>query len=358
MNPNQKSAQPAKKPFAFPMSMSLARKAEKGGPVELPPVTAPSLEGLSVTVPAPEPISAQQIQARFQELARAYATERMRSRTEPIAWGDEVLVNIAGYSNGRLIPFSVRADAWITLAPAPLLPGLYEELVGHMPGENVLVNITLGEDYPIEALRGQLARFAVQLQAAREVTYPDPSSPEFLKAFGRGNTVEAATRAVLKELEEMTVRLLQLRAQEMVLDEVAARTQVDIPEALVDEEVRRRWGSSEGRAVTDLKFTVKQQEESLQTWLSDEPTRDAVRQRLRIALALGAICTRDGVTLTPAKVQEVIQAEATSLGVPLAQASAALREDPQQYARIEQVAWHLMAVSYVMSKAQVHFAGA
>ncbi|OJH37541.1 hypothetical protein BON30_29535 [Cystobacter ferrugineus] len=340
------------------MSVTLARKAAQGSPVQMPPVTAPSLEGLSITVPAPEPISAQQIQERFQDLARAYATERMRLRTEPIAWGDEVLLNLVGYSNGRLIPFSVRNDMWTPLVPAPWLPGLYEQLVGHLPGETVLADILLSKDYPVEALRGQPARFAVQIQAAREVKFPDPSSPEFLKAFGRGDTLEAATRSVLKELEQETVQLLQLRAQEMVLAEVAARTQVDIPEALVDEEVRRRWGSSEGRAVTELKFTEQQQEESLQTWLSDEPTRAAARQRLRIALALGAICARDGLTLSPAKVQEVLQIEAKALGVPLDKAAASLREEPHQYARIDQAAWHLLAVEYVMSKAQVRFAGA
>ncbi|MFY0583821.1 hypothetical protein ACN28S_64495 [Cystobacter fuscus] len=207
----------------------------------------------------------------------------MRPRTERIAWGDELLLNFVGYSNGKLIPFSVRADVWVPLAPAPLLPGLYEQLVGHLPGETVLADILLSQDYPVEALRGQPARFAVQIQAAREVKFPDPASPEFLKAFGRGDTVEAATNSVLKELEQETVQLLRLQAQEMVLNEVAARTKVDIPEALVDEEVRRRWGSSEGRAVTELKFTEKQQEESLQTWLKDEPTRAVARQRLRIS---------------------------------------------------------------------------
>ncbi|EPX60247.1 Cell division trigger factor [Cystobacter fuscus DSM 2262] len=358
MDSTQKPSPPAKKPFEVPLSLPLARKAAQGSPVQLPPVTAPSLEGLSITVPAPERITAQQIQERFQDLARAHATERMRLRTERIAWGDEVLLNLVGYSNGKLIPFSVRADVWVPLAPAPLLPGLYEQLVGHLPGETVLADILLSQDYPVEALRGQPARFAVQIQAAREVKFPDPASPEFLKAFGRGDTVEAATNSVLKELERETVALLRLQAQEMVLNEVAARTQVDIPEALVDEEIRRRWGSSEGRAVTELKFTEKQQEESLQTWLKDEPTRAAVRHRLRIGLALSAICARDGLTLTQAKVQEVLKAEAAALGIPLEQAAASLREEPHQFARIEQAAWHLMAVEYVMSKAQVRFAGA
>ncbi|MFY0576473.1 hypothetical protein ACN28S_20885 [Cystobacter fuscus] len=198
MDSNPKSSPPAKRRAGIPMYTSPARRAAQGGEVQLPPVIAPSLEGLSVTVPAPEPITAQRVQERFQELARAHASVRMRPRTEGLAWGDEVLVDIAGYSNGRLIPFSVRTDVWLPLAPDPLLPGLYEQWVGHLPGESVLVDIVLGENYPIEALRGQPARFALLIQAAREVKYPDPTNPEFLEALGRGATLEEVMRGVAR----------------------------------------------------------------------------------------------------------------------------------------------------------------
>ncbi|WP_081714069.1 peptidylprolyl isomerase [Cystobacter fuscus] len=357
MDSNPKSSPPAKKRAGIPMYTSPARRAAQGGEVQLPPVIAPSLEGLSVTVPAPEPITARRVQERFQELARAHASERMRPRTEGLAWGDEVLVDIAGYSNGRLIPFSVRTDVWLPLAPDPLLPGLYEQWVGHLPGESVLVDIVLGENYPIEALRGQPARFALLIQAAREVKYPDPTNPEFLEALGRGATLEEVMRGVARELQQEAARARFLEGQQRVLEEVAARTQVDIPEELVDEEIRLRWGASEGRSVTKLKFSNKHQEESLQTWLADERTRAEARQRLRISLALGAICKRDGLILTPAKVLEVIQAESTAAGVPLEQATAVFASEPQQHVRITQAAWHLLAVDHVMSKAQVHGAG-
>ena len=56
--------------------------------------------------------------------------------------------------------------------------------------------------------------------------------------------------------------------------------------------------------------------------------------------------------------QEVLEAEARSVGVTLEQAAAALRAEPQQMARVEQVAWHMLAVDYVMSKAQVRYEGA
>jgi trigger factor len=335
--------------------MDFMTVTELGQQLELPAVKAPSLEGLSVTIPAPEGFTAEQVQQRFLELARVHATERYRYPTERIAWRDEVLLSIAGYSNGQLIPFSVRKDAWLPVEPEPLLPGLYEALVGRSPNEGLVVELTLPEEYPVPALRGAPARFLVHIQAVREVKYPDLECPAFLQAFSRGATLEEATRRVVQELQEEHVQVLVLQARQRVLDEVASRTQVRIPSELIDQELRQRWSASEGRAVRELEFTEQEQQESLRTWLQDEASRSEVEQRLRLGLALGAICQRDGLTLTPERVEKVLQEEATAAGLTLEEFAAALRAEPQHLARIDHMAWHLMAVEHVMSQAQVRF---
>jgi trigger factor len=347
-----------KKPSDIPLYVSPARRAAQGQPVQLPQVEAPSLEGLEVTVPAPEPFTAEDVRERFQELARPFATERARYPTEKIEWGDEVLLNLAGYCDGKLIPFSVKTDVWLPMEPEPMLPGLYEAIVGQVPTEALVVDITLPEEYPIESLRGAPARFLVHLQAAREVKYPDPESPEFLAAFGRGKTVEEATQSVVEQMKAESTQLLLVQAQQLVLMEVARRTPVEIPAELVDEEIRRRWGATEGVAVTELEFNDAEQEESLNAWLKDEGTRQEVELRLRIALALGAIARRDGLTLTPARVEKLLRDEAEAQGLPLAEVAASLKAEPEHQARIEQAAWHLMLVDHVMKKAKIHFEGA
>jgi trigger factor len=349
---------PSKKPFEVPLYVPPAQKAERGQAVELPTVEAPSLEGLSVTVPAPEGFTVEQVQARFEELARPLATERARSPEEEIAWGDEVLLNIVGYSNGKILPFSVRTNVWLPLFPEPMLPGFYETLVGHSPGASLVVDIELSAEYPVESLRGAPARFLVDIQAAREVTYPDPEDPAFLEAFGRGKTLDEATRSVVAQMENEHTQLLLFQAQQLVLNAVAERTQVEIPQSLIDEEIRRRWGSTEGRSLAELDFTEEEQEESLATWLNDPETRVEAEQRLKIGLALGAICKRDKLTLTPEYVEKVISDEARAAGMTVDEAAQALRAEPQHLARIDQVAWHLMAVDYVMKKAKISFEGA
>jgi trigger factor len=332
-------------------SISVAELAD----VKLPQVKAPSLEGLVVTVPAPGGFTAEEVQQRFLELARPHATERYRYPTERVAWRDEVLLSITGYSNGRLIPFSVRKEVWLPLEPEPMLPGLYEALVGHAPNEGVVVDLILSHEYPVEALRGTPARFLVHIHAAREVTYPDPEDPKFLQAFGRGATLAEAMRSVHQQMEQEMVQQLGLLAQQRVLDEVATRTQVRIPSELVDQEIRQRWSASEGVTVRELDFSSEEQQESLHTWLHDARTRAEVEQRLRIGLALAAICQRDGLTLTPERVEALLQEQAAAAGVSMEELVASLRAEPQHLARIDQMAWHQMAVDHVMSRAQVRF---
>lgn len=344
--------------FGLPRNFSSTWRDERSHPVVLPQVEAPSLEGLSVTLPAPQGFTAEQVQERFLELARPHATERYRYPTEQISWGDEVLLNLAGYAQGHLIPFSLRTDVWLSVQPDPMLPGLYEALAGRLPGEGLVVDITLPAEYPVESLRGTQARFVIQLQAAREVKYPSLESQEFLMAFGRGHTLQEAMRDVVRQMEDEAAQLLLLQAQQHVLNQVAARTRVEIPSELVDEEIRRRWSASEGRSASELQFNGPEQEESLATWLRDADTRAEVEQRLRISLALGAICKRDGLTLTPQAVEKVLRDEAHAAGLTIGQVADALRAEPRNLARIDQVAWHLMAVDHVMSRARIHIEGA
>jgi trigger factor len=347
-----------RKPLEVPLYVSPAKQAAQGQPVQLPQVQAPSLEGLEVKVPTPEGFTVEEVRERFLELARPFATERARLPTEPIALGDEVLLNLAGYSNGKLIPFSVKTDVWLTLEPEPLLPGLYEAIVGQVPTEGLVVDITLPNDYPVESLRGAPARFLVHIQAAREVQYPDLQGPEFLQAFGRGGTIEEATLSVVEQMKQEHTQLLLIQARQQVLTELARRTEVEIPSELVDEEIRRRWAATEGVSVAELNFSDEEQEESLNTWLQDVPTRQEVELRLRIALALGAIVKRDGLVLTPAHVEKLLRDEAESQGLSPAEVAASLKAEPENQARIEQVAWHLMAVDHVMKKAKIQFEGA
>ncbi|MFY0573862.1 peptidylprolyl isomerase [Cystobacter fuscus] len=336
----------------FPQVPNLGRAQ-----VALPEVKAPSTESLEVTVPAPPPLSEEDLLRRFHELARSLAESRDRRPGEEVAMGDDVQLDTLAYANGQLLPFSIRTGFWMELAPQQTLPGFAEALEGAAVGDSVKFDIVLPDDYPVESLRGITASFLVDIRAAREVRVPDTDSDEFLRRLGRGSTHEEVMDALANELLDEQSDVLWLEAQNLVLDLLASRTEVELPTSLVDEEIRRRWQAVEGQALEQKDFSPAEKQEALDVWMKDPATRSEVERRLRVSLALKAVAARDGLQLPPGKAFEVLEGSAVAFGLTPAQLREAM-VDPESAGLIQNVARHLLAVEHVMGIAQVHFEGA
>lgn len=329
---------------------------EKG--VALPEVQAPSLEGLAVEVPALGPVTGNELLARFAMLRREAAPRRDRALGEPLAPGDDVQLDVLGYCDGKLIPFSVRMGWWAPLVPSRDFPGLFEALPGTPLGDGLELELSLPADHPVEGLRGKPARFLVDVRAAREVTLHAEDDPELLLRLGRGQSLDEVMDALRAEVEQEREDLQWLAAQEAVLDALAARTRVELPRALVDDEVTRRWSAAEGQALEARRLTPDERHEALSAWLNDGPTRAEAERRLRISLALGAVARAEKLELTPARLEGLAAQVAAAHGVSAAEARAALSDSKAATEKMVHAAWHLLAVEHVLARAEVSFVAA
>jgi trigger factor len=343
----------------------LRRKVQQGSlvralsiePVALPPAQPPSLEQLEVFVPPPAPVTQEALLERFQDLRRDLAVRRAREVGEALAAGDEVRLDIIGLAGGRIIPFSVRDD-WLTeLSPRPALPGLFEGLVGTRVGEAVRLPVVLPADYPAPALRGVEAQFMVEVKAAWELTLPEEESPRLLEVLG-GGSLEEGMASLARELAEEAVEAQRLEATQRVLDEVAERTRVELPEALVEEEIRRQWGRTEGRLLARRGVPPGDQEGALQSWLEDGGQRLEATRRLRIALGLKALVEREGLRLEEADVHRFLDEVAEALGMTCDEVEQAVKENRAVARAAAETALHLRVVEYVVERARIHLEGA
>jgi trigger factor len=342
----------------LPYLLKMSPITDANAPVELPQVQAPSLDGLTVTVPKPADLTQDDLIRRFHELKREHGKSRDRAAKEPVSLGDDVQVDTLGYSGGKLIPFSARFGLWLELAPQPALPGFAEALAGESVGDSIEINVTLPADYPVAWLRNKPARFLVDIRAAREVNMPDDEAPAFLKALGRGKNLDEVFDSIREELEDRLADELTLEGENLVLDAVAARSDVTVPPKLVDEEIRRKWTALEGKALIARGFDASEQKEALQSWLDDPMTRADAGRRLKIALVLRAVADAEHLQLTPKKFEELATAAGEGFGLTKEQVSKGLREAPDLTEQMAQTGWHLLAVEHVMSKAKVKFEGA
>jgi trigger factor len=337
-----------------PLADSVAQKPQ----VELPSVEAPSLENLHVQVPLREDLTQEDLVRRFTELLREHATRRDRKVGERVQLGDDVQIDTVGYHGGRLIPFSAQFGMWMPLAPLLQLRGFNESIAGEPVGDTLEISLTLPKHYPVVALREQKVVFAVKILAAREVKELDPESPEALKVLNRGKNLEEVMETIRNELEEQMAAELVIEGQDMVLDELAARTNVELPQALVDDEIRRAWGRIEAKNLASRGFDANAQEEAVHAWLTDGATRAEAQRRLKIALGLKAIAERDGLQLTAEKMEAMVNENAAAFGLTKEQVHEGLRESAEMTEQVERVAWHLMAVQHVLSKAKITYEGA
>ena len=327
-------------------------------PVKLPDVAAPpALDDLVVTVPAPEPVTPDDVIRRFHDLKRQRAASRDRPEGEPLAMGDEVLLDTLGYAHGRLIPSSARVGLWMELAPQAALPGFAEGLVGKLVGLSAQVNLKLPANHPVATLRGTLASFLVDVRAARELTLPRDDDPAFLKALGLGANLDEVMEAVASAIADEREDEQQLEAQERVLDELAARTVVDLPEELVLEEVRRQWGETEGKILVQKSFSNEEQQEALEAWLASPDMVLEGARRLKVSLGLRALWEAEGWTVTDEEVIDVLDDLASSAGLTRAQLKEALKQDKQTTRGALDRVMQVVAVQRVMARADVRYQG-
>ncbi|MBI5549393.1 MAG: peptidylprolyl isomerase [Deltaproteobacteria bacterium] len=326
--------------------------------VELPEVQAPSTERLEVTVPRTADLTEDDLARRLQALARGYAQVRECAAGEAVQLGDEVCLDVLGYADGRLIPFSARVQMWTDLTPSPMLPGFFEGLVGVMVGEGTRLQVTLPADYPLERLRGARTTFLVDVCAARQVELPDMQSAAFIEALGRGPTIGAVIESIADELEAELADELWVEAQNLVIDELLRRADAKVSEEAVDEEIRRRWKDGEGRWLVKKRFSSDELQEALAGWLADPLTRADASRRLQASLVLRAIAVREKLQLTPERLERIIQIAGKPFGFAASDLGAALKGNPALAEQVTAMAFHLMALGHVMEKAKVLFEGA
>ncbi|AKQ68872.1 Cell division trigger factor [Myxococcus hansupus] len=329
--------------------MPAALQLDSTEPVDLPTVTAPSLDGVSVVQVAPAPLTEQDLVERFDALRRKHADSRERQPGEEVALEDEVLLDVLGYANERLIPYSAKENWWTRVAADPVVPGFFEALVGAKVGQSFVIELTLPEHYPVEALRGQSARFLLEVRAARELKVLDDDAPELLSRLGMGSTTDIM-RKLGDELAQERLAEADRLTQERVMDVLVERTPVELSAALLDEEIRRRWADSERPLLLRKDFQQDELQDALEGWQADPLTRMDAAYRITLALALRAIAERDGIQPDRAATEAMLTDLADFTGVSREEMGRSVKEDAALAQRLFEMALRTSIIDHVMKQ--------
>ena len=249
-------------------------------------------------------IEEDEIQLELDKLANSRAklvTVRREARNNDAVEVDfSVLMNNVPIENG-----SSRKHPLI-LGKGVFIPGFEEQLLGMKEGEEKEFELTFPKDYHQQDLAGKPATFKVKMNIIQERQLPEINN-EFAAAVGKFANLEDLKKNIREGLEHEQKHKLEENQRNEYVDKILEKTQIDMPEILVTDELRKMLEEFEyqiqamGMNLDDyLKKFKKDRQELEKDW------KLQAEKRVKSALSLRKIAKLKEVKVDPKKVEEEI----------------------------------------------------
>ena len=149
--------------------------------------------------------------------------------------GDTANIDFEGFLDGKAFDGGKGEGFDLVLGSHQFVPGFEEQVVGMSAGEEKDINLTFPEDYQKD-LAGKAVVFHVKVNKVSESILPELDD-EFVKDVSEFDTLDAYKADVKSHLEESKKSSADAEFREAVLDKVLEGMTVEIPDAMVEEQI-------------------------------------------------------------------------------------------------------------------------
>lgn len=253
--------------------------------IERPPVKLKNVDKLA---PKAEPVTVDPKDIERVVLSSLAEKRSYAVAERPAQKGDRVTVGFTAVDKDGKDIAGLRAEAErFVLGEGRLLPGFEDAIVGVAAGTSKTFTLTLPEKFQAEHLRNQPATFTATMQLVESV-----ETPAFDDAFAKEHlnhpTAQAFRDMVEKSIKEQETQFKKMGRERQLLDAIRDSAVVDLPEELVDQELRQlveEWAvrlEQQGKSVEDALKAQGKTAKEVETELRAEA---ANRWKLRLGIA-------------------------------------------------------------------------
>ncbi|MFH1476373.1 MAG: trigger factor [Verrucomicrobiota bacterium] len=243
--------------------------------------------------------------------------------------GDLVQVDYEGRLDGK--PLSALGkqvtglgqgkDFWVMADENAFLPGFDTGLLDLAVGASKEITVNFPADFKVRELTGKTAVYQVQVKAIREKRRP-ALDEELLKKAGVES--EADLRGKLKEsLQDEAKRSEKERLKNEIVRHLLAKTDLDLPATLVQEEADRLFAVMVRQNL--MRGVSKEQVEEKRPDLLTMATNSAV-EKVKVGYILHRIAEEEKITVEDADVNQFVETLAARYRMP----SDALRKELEE----------------------------
>ncbi len=223
--------------------------------------------------------------------------------------GDELIINFKGTDaqSKQAVQGATGNEYPLTLGGKSFIPGFEDKLVGTQPGGSTTFTLTFPKDYGAQALQGRKVTFTVEVLKIQELAKPKLDD-KFAATVGPFKTVAELKADIKKQLTTEKQRENQQIYDNELLEKIAAKSTVAIPESMIEGEATR-LEDDEKRNLVNRGQTWQEhlKEEGVDEARHHEGKRPMAELRVKIGLLLGEIAEQESVTVTPEELEIRLQ---------------------------------------------------
>ena len=337
---SQEKLTPAAGPRIEPIAMSPGADLRFAATFEvMPEIRVKSPASLAVERPSAT-VAEADIDAMLESMRRQRPVFTVVDR--PARETDRVTVDYTGRISGEPFEGGDGKDIPIVIGSRQSRPELEEGLKGAVAGENRTIAVTFPAELSNPTLAGKTAELALTVKRVEEHSLP-VIDEEFCRAFGvEEGGVDALRAEVRKSMERELADVIRNRVRTQVLDALYAENPIDIPRALVEEQVQQlQIDAARRMGVRDASKLPPR-----------EPFEAPARKRVALGLLMGQIVKAESIAVDRQRMEARI--EELAAGYPDAEeARRAYRHNAEAMRQIESVVLEDQVIDWIVERAKV-----
>jgi trigger factor len=290
-------------------------KLEEGQPLRfkatfevLPPIEVSGYKEVRAEKPEIS-VTDDEVEAYLKQLQEQQATfSAIEGR--PLQDGDFAQVSLESRPKGETAEMkpSKLDDILVHIGGENTVKEFTENLRGANAGEQRTFDVTYGDDYQEERLRGKTLSYSVQIKGIKQKSLPELND-EFAKEVGEFKDLGELKAKIREQMEHEKKHHAEHEAKDKLMDELVRRNDFPVPEALVERQIDLRLErglralAAQGMRAEDMK--------KLDFARLRAGQKEAAAKEVKASLILDRIAEAEKIEVTEEELEKEVQALAT-----------------------------------------------
>ena len=287
------------KPFVFTAEVALK-----------PEVTLGEYKGIEVET-EPVVVTEEDIQQEIDK-ERESNSRMIDVDDRPVENGDIIKLDYLGTVDD--VPFEGgQAENYsLTIGSGSFIPGFEEQLIGTAIGEEKEVAVTFPENYHAADLAGREAVFKCKVNAIQKKELPEVDD-DFAQDVSEFDTLEEYKEDIRKKLTERREADAKRVKENAVVEKIIENASMDIPEAMMMEQVNRMIEEFAGQITSQgLSFDKYMEYTGMNRQMLEEQMKPEATKRIQNSLVLEAVAKAENIEISDERLDEELARMAES----------------------------------------------